>query len=214
MMIVILIIIMMWTVNNEDDDDNDDDNNDDDDDYDDDDDDDDVTGLISTVNQPGVNDTEANTKILNILMKLREILPDSTEVIMKLGEKYGDLGHHKQAIELLQKAIDLDPFFVLARTVLAINLAKLQRYEEAEASFQKACELSPGLWDIHKEYGMYLFQRGKYAEAVPVFKRGTELRPDLLPFWSYLKNAQERSGDEKGAKATQRTIDHLKAAQG
>lgn len=159
------------------------------------------------------NQTEVNKKIVDNLTTLREILPGNTEVIMKLGEKYGDLGQHKQALELLQKTIELDPYFVLAYTVLGMNLAKLQRHDEAEVMFQRACELSPGLWDVHKEYGMFLLQRGKYAEAVPVFKRGTVLRPDLLPFWSYLKAAQTESGDVDGAKETQRTIEHLKATQ-
>ena len=42
---------------------------------------------------------------------------------MKLGEKYGDLGSHNRAVELLKKATELDPYFVLAYTALGTNLA-------------------------------------------------------------------------------------------
>ena len=42
---------------------------------------------------------------------------------MKLGEKYGDLGSHSRAVELLKKATELDPYFVLAYTALGNNLA-------------------------------------------------------------------------------------------
>ena len=40
--------------------------------------------------------------------------------------------------------------------------------------------------------------------------QGTELNPELLPFWTYLQRAQQKSGDLEGAKQSQLKIDELK----
>ena len=58
------------------------------------------------------------------------VCTESTEVIMKLGEKYGDLGYHNRAIEFLKKATELDPYFVIAYTALGNNLASVSPVPE------------------------------------------------------------------------------------
>ncbi|XP_025108459.1 uncharacterized protein LOC112572786 isoform X2 [Pomacea canaliculata] len=120
-----------------------------------------LTELNARLSESTSASTEIHKKILDTLLQLRGLLPDSSEVAMKLGEKYGDLGQHQKAVEFLQKAIDLDPYFVLAHTALAKNLASLRRYQEAEDLFLRARALSPELWDVYKEYGMFLLLQGR-----------------------------------------------------
>ncbi|KAK7102585.1 uncharacterized protein [Littorina saxatilis] len=168
-----------------------------------------VTNLVNVLDRPNSDAQIVNSKLLNKFLKLKELLPESAEVNMKLGDKYGDLDQHEKAIEYLQKAIDLDPYFVLAYTRLGASLSTLKRDDEAEKALKRAVELSPRVWDVYKEYSMFLMYKGRYAEAVPYLKKGAELNPDMMPFWSYLKQAQEKSGDVEGAKKTQEKIDQL-----
>lgn len=149
-------------------------------------------------------------QLLNIYLQLREILPANTEVAYKLGEQYGEVGQHQDAVDLLQDVVRVDPFFVLAWTSMGNNLVKLGKFAEAEQAFRRAVHLSPRLWDVYRHYGTYLLERGRYAEAIPVLTKGTELLPPQNLFWSYLKFAQEQTGDVEGAKRSQQIIEDFK----
>lgn len=53
----------------------------------------------------------------------------------------------------------------------------------------------------------------KIHTYICIFVQGTEVKPDLLPFWANLRNAQEKSGDHKGARETSMVIERLQQEQ-
>jgi len=60
-----------------------------------------------------------------------------------LAEVVDKLGREGEAISLLQKAIDLDPFNAVLRKTLVLRLIQLKRYPSAEAAMERYVELFP-----------------------------------------------------------------------
>ncbi|XP_060070677.1 uncharacterized protein LOC132550604 [Ylistrum balloti] len=147
---------------------------------------------------------------IQIYSKLAQLLPDNAEVKMKQGQMYFDLQRFRDGLENTQKAIDLDPNFVIAHLNKGKILTQLKKNKEAEAAYKKALALNPDLWDIHAAMGDFFLQNGRPAEAVPHFKRGTELQPDMMPFWLYLQQAQQQAGDKQAAMITAQILNKLR----
>lgn len=162
---------------------------------------------ISILHDKKLSDEEKadiNEQRLKIYEKLYEMLPDSSEVMLKLGVLYSDHDQVEKGLDIVTKAINRDKYFVLAYLNKANLLDKLKRTEEAEEFYLKAYNLNPNLWDIHAQYGSFLLHQGRPAEAVKYFKRGTELNPNQAGFWNMLIHAQNEVGDTEGAKETER----------
>ncbi|KAK7462073.1 hypothetical protein BaRGS_00038521, partial [Batillaria attramentaria] len=137
------------------------------------------------------------------LRRLRRILPDNIDVMLKLAAYYNDVGGKQQEVrDLLMKVIDHDPYNVYAYCALGTVLARLNQLEEAEEFYLKARKLVPGYDLVHTEYGRFLVNTGRYDEAVHVLKTATTIAPDKETAWSLLRVAQALSGDIDGAKAT------------
>ena len=77
----------------------------------------------------------------------------------------------------MQRAIALDPLRGAFHTNLAIYLAALGRYDEAEAALRKAIELQPQSATNYASLAMIQILRGKPGAAVELAKQETD------PFW-------------------------------
>ncbi|CAG2218394.1 unnamed protein product [Mytilus edulis] len=152
---------------------------------------------------------DTHTEILHLYEELNKLLPESTEVMMKLGQTYGEHGHVEKGLELTLKAIDKDPYFVLAYLNKADLLNKLDKMEEAEDSYKKAIELNPNLWDVHAQYGSFLVNHKRPEDAIKHFKRGIELSPKQQGFYNMLRHAQKMMGDDEEAEKTERLMRQL-----
>ncbi|XP_063437147.1 bifunctional arginine demethylase and lysyl-hydroxylase psr-1-like isoform X1 [Mytilus trossulus] len=152
---------------------------------------------------------DTHTEILHLYEELHKLLPESTEVMMKLGQTYGEHGHVEKGLELTLKAIEKDPYFVLAYLNKADLLNKLDKIEEAEDSYKKAIELNPNLWDVHAQYGSFLVNHKRPEEAIKHFNRGIELSSKQQGFYNMLRHAQKMMGDDEGAEKTERLMKQL-----
>ncbi|XP_076468981.1 uncharacterized protein LOC143299581 [Babylonia areolata] len=171
-----------------------------------------VTALSKELEKQNVDKKAVRQKLLDTFLKLRELLPGSSEVAMKLGEQYGELGHHRRAVDLTGRhhgPLLCPGLHRSGEQPGQCEALVLGRVEEAEAALTRAVKLSPEAWDVYKDYGVYLMKAGRYAEAIPVLSKGAALNPALIPFWSYLKAAQQHTGDTEGARHTQAKIDQL-----
>src|SRR6266481_8922964 len=77
---------------------------------------------------------------------LREV-PESFEVHELLGLVYSAQSQDAQATAHLEKAVRLKPDSAAARTNLATNLARREKFPLAEDQFKKALELEPQNYD-------------------------------------------------------------------
>jgi TolB-like protein/Flp pilus assembly protein TadD/tRNA A-37 threonylcarbamoyl transferase component Bud32 len=124
------------------------------------------------------------------------------------GVKHFDLGMANritseldQAIELLEKAVELDPDFTFAHISLAnIHSAAYhsgidrteERKEMARVAVEKVLELEPALPEAQLALGRYYYAIQDYDRTIEIFEAIQKARPNLAP--SYVGAIQMRQG--------------------
>jgi tetratricopeptide (TPR) repeat protein len=92
----------------------------------------------------------------------------SIPINRNLGYTFYFARQYDQAIEQLQKTLELDPGFIPALTALGSTYVQKSMYQEGIAEFEKALTISPGntqtLWRLGYAYAA----TGKRAEAQKV----------------------------------------------
>ena len=91
--------------------------------------------------------------------------------------------HYEKALELFEKAIELDPNNAEAWHAKVLPLRDLKRYDDALRASDKAIDLSPDVERFWIRKGHILFHLERYEEALKMFDKGIELAPRD---WTYL----------------------------
>ena len=100
-----------------------------------------------------------------------------------LGEVAAKQNDITKALELYQKAIDINPKSGEPLTEIGLVLAGEKRYPEAEAMFEKAIESDPSYIASYNNLGaMYLAQH-RWADADTQFRRAIAINPDFMDAW-------------------------------
>ena len=90
----------------------------------------------------------------------------------------------KRAIELAQKAIEIDPSLYEPHRLLAHIYVSMRRYDTAIAEAEKALELNPNSAHAYATLGHVLLFAGKSQEAITMIKKAIRLNP-YPPSWYY-----------------------------
>lgn len=86
---------------------------------------------------------------INEIKEAREIEgPLSLSVNTDIGEIYSWAGRYDEAEQYLQNVLQIEPNFILARTVLGINLIKQNRFPEAITELERARVLDKSPWAL------------------------------------------------------------------
>jgi adenylate cyclase len=83
----------------------------------------------------------------------------------------------KKAIELAQKAIEIDPSQADPHRLLAHVYIMMRRYDAATAEAEKAVEMEPGSADPHATLGHVLLLSGRPQEAITRLENAMRLNP-------------------------------------
>lgn len=83
-----------------------------------------------------------------------------------LGLEYMERGQYEVALSKLKKAVNQDPNYAPAQTVLAVLYERIGEKELAGKHYKKAYEASPRDGDVNNNYGVYLCQNGKPDQAI------------------------------------------------
>jgi len=102
---------------------------------------------------------------------------DLPEVHFALGSVYTATGKNAQAVEEIEKALQLQPNSDDGYIRLGKAYAATGQAEPALAAFKKAVELNPYYWYNYKQLGWAYFQFGRNEEALQEFKRQVDLNP-------------------------------------
>jgi len=96
---------------------------------------------------------------------------DAARVHTELGQKYLQQGKLELALEKLNKALDFNPDYVDANTVIAVLYESINDLAKAEEHYKRAAQLKPKGGAENNNYGRFLCTRGRYAEGEGYFQR-------------------------------------------
>jgi TolB-like protein/class 3 adenylate cyclase/tetratricopeptide (TPR) repeat protein len=127
-----------------------------------------------------------------------ELAPGNAQVIRDAGGLAGNLGRPQEALELLRRAVVLDPLSAPAHRSLARSAFFADFLDEAEAAGQKALELSPQGGLTHFWLGLVRLGQGRLDEAQEMFQREAHDTFRLLGL-SQVHHARGRSAESAAA---------------
>lgn len=123
------------------------------------------------------------------------------------------------AIELLRKAIAMDPGYAVAHAFLAFDLTQrminnsssdvAKDFVEALAAAQRALELAPGDPEVLENAGLVLFNCFQAERALGVLRRAVEVAPFNLVAWGYLALCLGWAGDGPAVTEGRAILDRL-----
>ena len=124
-----------------------------------------------------------------IYRQILALFPDQAGAWHWMGLRACEAGHLQVAIELIGRAIGINPAVVAFHCNLGEVYRRAGRWEQAIASLRRAIELAPGLAAAHNNLGVTLFQSGRADEAIEAHRRAIELEPDHAEAHNHLGNA-------------------------
>jgi arylsulfatase A-like enzyme/Flp pilus assembly protein TadD len=86
---------------------------------------------------------------------------------------------YEEAIPLLQKVVQDNPYIAAAQLQLGIALARTRRFEDAIPALRKAVEEVPDSIPAQYELGLALYQSGQWKESAPFFEAVAKKRPNF-----------------------------------
>jgi tetratricopeptide (TPR) repeat protein len=98
-----------------------------------------------------------------------------------------------------QQALQLDPKFANAYTVLGMIHTAEKDFSHAEADYLEALKLNDNDSDTWFMYGRALFMHDDFAEAAKAFDRALKINPQSVRSYENLARTQDTMGDVKGA---------------
>lgn len=96
---------------------------------------------------------------------------DAARVHTELGQKYLQQGQLETALEKLTKALEYDPNYVDANTVIAVLYEKINDPAKAEEHYKRATDLKPKGGNEANNYATFLCKVGRYDQAQSYFER-------------------------------------------
>jgi protein O-GlcNAc transferase len=126
-------------------------------------------------------------------------VPAQADTLHLLGVLCHQRGRDGEAIELIGRAIEVEPAIVDFHNNLGVSLAALRRLVEAEMAFRRALAVKPGYAAALCNLGDVLLRQGRIAEALEVHARAVATEPGNPVFHYNLGIARKERGDFKGA---------------
>ncbi|MCX5844378.1 MAG: tetratricopeptide repeat protein [Deltaproteobacteria bacterium] len=108
-----------------------------------------------------------------------ELYPDNTNAYISLGNIYGMLGRNRDVIELLSKAIELNPDDVYRHYKFrGIAYTNVGKQKQAIQDFDKAIELNPDDFQLYNNRAWAYTNLGNLKRAIQDFDKAIEMNPE------------------------------------
>ena len=105
------------------------------------------------------------------------IAPELAEGHTCLGNVYYVTGRYQDAVEQLQRSLDLDHTSDETLRLLADAFQKQGKPAESEEAYRKAIQLRPHYWHVYSSLGTFYFNQARYTDAVGMFQKAIQLAP-------------------------------------
>ena len=120
-------------------------------------------------------------------------------VFSNLAAIYLQTGRAPESIELLKKAITLEPSLADAHYNLGQALQLCGKNDEAVAAYRQALAFNPAFASAHINLGVIMYGQGAMAEAIANYRKALAISPGTFEVYTNLGMALDRSGDTTGA---------------
>jgi serine/threonine protein kinase/Tfp pilus assembly protein PilF len=97
------------------------------------------------------------------------------------GRNYHNIGENRKSIELMEKAVVIDPEFAMAYRSMAMSYNNLYLFAERAKYMQKAIEFADRL----SERERYIIEGGYYSESEKTYDKSIEAYKELLELYPY-----------------------------
>jgi superkiller protein 3 len=141
---------------------------------------------------------EQAEKSFAIFLKLNK----SPQVYCLLAGAQFNQGKFSLATNSAQQALQLDPKFANAYTVLGMIHTAEKDFPRAEADYRVALKLNDNDSDTWFMYGRALFLHDDFGEAANAFGRALSINPQSVRSYENLARTKDTLGDVKGAEET------------
>jgi len=123
----------------------------------------------------------------------------SPEVYCLLAGSQFNQGKFNLAANSAQQALQLDPKFANAYTVLGMIHTAEKDFPHAQAEYREALKLNDHDSDTWFMFGRALFLHDDFAEAAKAFDQALKINPQSVRSYENLARTQNTMGDAKGA---------------
>lgn len=96
---------------------------------------------------------------------------DAARIHTELAQHYLAEGDLQDALTKLKLALQFDPNYAPARTVIAFVYEKINQLPEAEANYRQAVALEPDKGAPNNNLGQFLCRTGKLQESISYFQK-------------------------------------------
>lgn len=124
-----------------------------------------------------------------------------------------------ESLDLLRRAIQLDPgyasayaflaLYLIERVVLVLTDRPEQDREEANAAANKAVELAPQDAEVLENAGLVWLHCAEYNQSVEALRRAVQIAPFNLVAWGYLGLALGWGGKDRDAREAEKILNKL-----
>jgi predicted TPR repeat methyltransferase len=132
----------------------------------------------------------------DIYHRILEVAPDYPEALHFSGVLAHQQGRSEQAVSLIEKSVELEPYKADWYSNLGIVLRDRMKLDEAVVAYQRAIALNPNHANAHNNLGVVLRAQGKVVEAEAAYRAAIRVDPehsDAYTNLGILLNAQKRT---------------------
>lgn len=112
--------------------------------------------------------------------------PDLREVAMASGRVAQAAGRYQDAVDHLERAIQIAPADQEALRLLGMALVRARKPAEAEAVLRRAIAASPAYWPAYSTLGWFLYTQNRTEEAVAEYQSVVRLAPEIPDGYRHL----------------------------
>lgn len=139
-------------------------------------------------------------KCIQTYWKLIQLEPDNGAAHNNLGKLLNELGFSVEALDVLKRAIDLDPNNEIRLYNYANVLLKNKQYQDAVAVYEKVASLNkydPKPWHSR---GIALLDLGKLHDAYRSFRKAVVIDSGYIASWLNLGSVSQMRGQSRKAR--------------
>lgn len=120
--------------------------------------------------------------------------PADPELMANVGQILVAMNKPAEAVPFLEKAVEAEPFSVVARFDLAVAYGRTGQLKEAVDQYETLVRSGTADARAYHNLGLSLHQLGRNAEAAAAFEHATALAPGQAPGWLGLALSLEADG--------------------